>query len=413
MNQARSFLFLQGLATDFFVRLGDALALRGHAVRRVNFNAGDALFWPRPGSFDYTGHPADWPRLLDGLLVAHGVTDLVLFGDCRPLHTAAIPVAQLRGVTIWVFEDGYLQPGYITLEQEGVDGNSAAPRHPERVRRIAAALPPAAPETFHAGSDRRRAWDELRYGWANLLGRTRFPHWRGDRPSSPLRDYAGWAWRDAKRPAARLAARFGAQRALGRPGPFYLFPLQRDGDAQIRFWSPFRSLAEAAETVIASFARAAPPEARLIVTSHPLDDGRLPWRRILRRSARRHGVVARVHHLAEFPHAPLLAATRGVVTVNGTAGLQALRDGKPVATLGTALYDMPGLTWQGALDRFWTEATPPDRELVDALRRVLAAHCLIRGGFFDEDQIRVALDNAVERMTLRSGVSIPAQLAQG
>ncbi len=413
MSHARSFLFLQGPASSFFARLGDALTLRGHTVRRVNFNAGDALFWPRAGSFDYTGRPADWPRLLDGLIVAHGVTDLVLSGDCRPLHAAAIPVAQLRGVTVWVFDEGYLQPGYITLEQEGVDGNSAAPRHPERLRRIAATLPPPAPETIHAGSFRRRAWDDLRYNWANLLGRTRFPHWRSDRPWSAFREYAGWAWRGARCPAVRLAARLGERRMLGGPGPLYLFPLQREGDAQIRFWSPFHSLADATESVIASFARGAPPAARLIVTSHPLDNGLLPWRRIIRRSARRHGVAGRVHHLAERPQAPPLAASRGVVTVNGTAGLQALREGKPVATLGTALYDMPGLTWQGELDRFWSEATPPDMELVDALRRVLAAHCLIRGGFFDEDQIRVAVDNAVERMTLRRGVSIPARLAQG
>ena len=43
MSGRRSFLVLQGLATHFFVRLGDALAARGHAVHRVNFNGGDRL----------------------------------------------------------------------------------------------------------------------------------------------------------------------------------------------------------------------------------------------------------------------------------------------------------------------------------------------------------------------------------
>jgi capsular polysaccharide export protein len=41
----RSFLFLQGLASWFFDRLGRALIERGHAVHRVNFNGGDRLFW--------------------------------------------------------------------------------------------------------------------------------------------------------------------------------------------------------------------------------------------------------------------------------------------------------------------------------------------------------------------------------
>ncbi|HYF09858.1 MAG TPA: capsular biosynthesis protein [Acetobacteraceae bacterium] len=413
MTEPRSFLFLQGLATDFFVRLGDALAARGHSVRRVNFNAGDARFWPRPGSFDYTGHPADWPRILDGLLVAHGVTDLVMFSDCRPLHAAAIPVAQLRGVTVWVFEEGYLRPGYVTLEQEGVNGNSALPRDPDRIRRLAATLPPALPEVLSSGPFHRRALDDMRYNWASVTQRRRFPHWRTHRSWHPFHEYAGWAWRGVRRPGTMLLSRLRQRGILSRPGPLFLFPLQLEGDTQIRVWSPFRSITEAIAGTIASFARHAPPTADLILKGHPLDNGLVDWRGAARRAAREHGVAHRVHTLAEVAYGPLLAASRGVVTVNSTAGLQALREGKRVVTLGTAVYDLPGLTFQHGLDRFWTEAEPPDMALVDALRRVLAAHCLIRGGFFEETQVQTAVDAAVERMTLRQAASTPQLLARG
>ena len=150
-----------------------------------------------------------------------------------------------------------------------------------------------------------------------------------------------------------------------------------------------------------------------MIKGHPLDNGLLPWRRILKRCAAEHGVADRVHYLAEVAYTPLLAAARGVITVNSTAGLQALREGKRVIALGTAVYDLPGLTWQHGLDRFWTEAAPPDMELVDSLRRALAAHCLIRGGLFDETQMRVAVDAAGERMTVRRLASAPSQLARG
>lgn len=413
MSGPRSFLFLQGLATDFFVRLGDALVARGHAVRRVNFNAGDALFWPRPGAFDYTGHPAEWPPMLDRLIEAHGVTDIVMFGDCRPLHAAAMPVAQLRGVRSWVFEEGYLRPGYVTLEQEGVNGNSALPRDPDRIRRLAAALPPAPPETVFSGSFRRRALDDMRYNWAAVGQRRRFPHWRTHRPWHPFHEYAGWAWRGLRRPAIGALARLRQHRVLARPGPIFLLPMQLEGDTQIRIWSPFASVVEVVETAIASFARHAPPEAQLVVKGHPLDNGLRAWGRVIRGAAARHGVAGRVHHLAEVAYGPLLAAARGVVTVNSTAGLQALREGKRVIALGTAVYDLPGLTWQHGLDRFWVEATAPDMALVDAIRRVLAAHCLIRGGFFDEDQISTAVEAAIERMTMRHAASAPSQLARG
>ena len=44
--RAATFLFLQGIASPFFSVLGSALRERGHGVRRINFSAGDWLFWP-------------------------------------------------------------------------------------------------------------------------------------------------------------------------------------------------------------------------------------------------------------------------------------------------------------------------------------------------------------------------------
>ena len=61
-----------------------------------------------------------------------------------------------------------------------------------------------------------------------------------------------------------------------------------------------------------------------------------------------------------------------------------------------------GLTYQGDLDRFWTEATPPDAELFDAFCRVLAASCMIPGSFFNETGLRLAVEAAVRRLEAAS-----------
>ena len=63
------------------------------------------------------------------------------------------------------------------------------------------------------------------------------------------------------------------------------------------------------------------------------------------------------------------------------------------------------------VDRFWSEASPPDMALVDALRRVLAAHCLIRGGFFDDAAIGEAVANAVTRLEASGGVAAQGEAA--
>jgi capsular polysaccharide export protein len=77
----------------------------------------------------------------------------------------------------------------------------------------------------------------------------------------------------------------------------------------------------------------------------------------------------------------ILARCRTVVTVNSTVGSLALARGLPVIALGAAVYDIPGLTHQGELPEFWDAPRPPEADLFDAFRRVLAARCLILGSF--------------------------------
>ena len=99
------FLFLQGPPGPFFDRLGSALRDLGHAVHRINLNAGDVASWTGP-AIAYRGTAERWPSFVDDYLVHHAITDLILFGDCRPLHNAARGMAHLRGVRVHVFEEG-------------------------------------------------------------------------------------------------------------------------------------------------------------------------------------------------------------------------------------------------------------------------------------------------------------------
>ena len=151
----RSFLFLQGMATRFFERLGQSLGERGHAVHRVNFNGGDRAFWRLPGAMDFCGRPEEWPNFLDGVVSDKAVSDVILFGDCRPLHRAAIRVAHARSLRVHVVEEGYLRPDWITFEEDGVNGYSTLPRDPKWYREQARTLPPWRDPPAVPGSFRR------------------------------------------------------------------------------------------------------------------------------------------------------------------------------------------------------------------------------------------------------------------
>ena len=57
-------------------------------------------------------------------MAEHGITDLVLYGDTRPIHAMAIARAKAAGVTVHVFEEGYLRPWWVTYERGGANGHS-------------------------------------------------------------------------------------------------------------------------------------------------------------------------------------------------------------------------------------------------------------------------------------------------
>ena len=97
-GEGRRCLFLQGPHGPFFQQLGAMLQAAGASVRRVGFNRGDRAFWTDTATFiPYRGTLEDWPGALEPLLTEHAITDIVLYGDTRPIHAAAVSAARARG----------------------------------------------------------------------------------------------------------------------------------------------------------------------------------------------------------------------------------------------------------------------------------------------------------------------------
>jgi capsular polysaccharide export protein len=395
----RSFLFLQGLAGPFFSMLGQALAKAGNGVHRINFNGGDKIYWRGRNATDYRGSLDGWPAFLGREIERNGTTDIVLFGDCRPLHQAAIKVARARGVQIHVFEEGYVRPDFVTLEAGGVNGNSALMRDPEHYLRAARALPPlpadlpTVPSSFG-----RRVTEDLIYNFASLALAPLFPGYRTHRPWHILHEYAGWAFRLARRGAERerSAGTLGRLNALNRP--YFVFPLQLDCDYQIRVHSQFKGMQPAIEQVLGSFVRNAPADALLVVKGHPLDNGLVDWEKRVNKEAARLGASDRILFLESVDIDSLVRGARGLVTVNSTTGTLSLRYGVPTIVLGDAVYDMPRMTDQNGIDRFWRTPTPPEAEVFQAFRRVLIDNCLIHGGYFSDEALEMLVAGATERL---------------
>jgi capsular polysaccharide export protein len=155
---------------------------------------------------------------------------------------------------------------------------------------------------------------------------------------------------------------------------------------------------QAVDYVMASFAEHAPKDTVLLVKQHPMDISFRSWETFVAAHAKRLGIADRVMHIDGGDLAKLAQDSRGVVVVNSTSATFALADGRPVITLGSAIYSMPGITHQGPLDEFWQAPQPPRPELYEAFLRCLHDHCLVRGGLASQSATRILVESASERL---------------
>jgi capsular polysaccharide export protein len=398
---ARRFLFLQGPHGPFFAQLGAKLRTAGCAVLRVGFNAGDAAYWPDRTSFvPFLGAPEAWPGRVADLLDVHGITDLVLYGDTRPIHATAIQAARARGVTIHVFEEGYLRPYWITYERGGSNGNSRLMTLDVDIMRTALDrldqdLPHA---PGHWGETRQHMWYGALYHWHVLCRNGRYANFRPHRALSVGAEFRLHLKRLVLLPA-HAAERIVATRAVTRAAvPYHLALLQLEHDASFLVHAPFSTMTEFLHLCIDSFATGAPRHHHLVFKAHPLEDGRTPLQRDIRRIARQAGVADRVHFVRGGKLAPLLDGARSAVTVNSTAGQQALWRGLPLRCLGEAVYAKPQFVSSQPLPEFFAAPSRPDSRAYRQFRAFLLETSQVTGGFYSAAGRRRVLLQVVDMM---------------
>ncbi|MEM1278367.1 MAG: capsular biosynthesis protein, partial [Pseudomonadota bacterium] len=346
-------LMLQGPASWFPTHLGRALTARGAEVTRICLCPGDRLFW-RGGArvLDYRGRPEHWADWLAARVAVWGITDLICLGDGRHWHRAAIDRLGPRGVRIHLIEQGYLRPHFLTVERDGTGGNTRFPKDWRQIEDLARRE--AVPVANYRSSFARFATMDVAYNLANLFaGWLTHPHYRTHALDGPLIEWAGWVGKAAIWPLRRTRSRRAQQRIAAHRGALFLMALQLETDYQIRLHAPEGGVQAALARTMRSFATHAPERAMLVIKPHPLDNGWAGWRAQVRELARILGLCDRVVFLEGGALEPLFRTLSGLVTINSTTGLSALRAGCPVKSLGKAIYDLPGLTHRGSLDSFW------------------------------------------------------------
>lgn len=386
----RSFLIVTAPFGPFGRILTEALEDMGARVTRVLLNAGDELYWRRSGGLKFKERASDWEDRF--LALVSDYTDVIIFGEGGPYNQAAIRNAQRYQARLWVLENGYFRPDWITVERNGVNASSNLPRDRQAYDIPAPELPDVRPV------GRILPYHVLNISLHHLIqlpGRWMYPRFKAPYTQAPwlqcaghIRRYFGLAFQSRARTDAGIIA---------RRGPFFLICLQRDGDAQLLRYSAYPDNAAFLAQVMRSFAAHAPAEARLVVKNHPLDPGLTDLEQITRGLAIEHGLGERVDFIDGGNMAQLCRLSRGMVVNNSSAALSALGFRTPVKVLGQAFFDFAGLTDQKPLDRFWGRPTAPDPALFTRFRAHVIDRCQINGNYHEPRAMRSTAEALARR----------------
>lgn len=402
MLKGRHFLMLQGPAGPFFARVARQLRDRGAKVTKVNFNGGEDVYNSGPHIVRFQAALDTWPEFFERLVRERRVNGIMLFGDCRPVHRVAIERAQALGVEVFVFEEGYLRPDFVTLERNGVNGHSAIPRDPRFYADIELAggeRPPTPAEHSFLKS----VLHTMCYATIGGLMKWRYPLYRHHRDIRPLVQAALWV-RGAFRRAfhtfrdLELGKRLEAQQMP----PYFFVPLQVYLDSQLEH-SRFSTIDEFIEEVVSAFAEHAPRDHHLILKLHPMDRAYSDYGPLIERLRKNHELGERLHYVDIINLPSALRHARGTIVINSTVGLSSLIHGTPVKCLGHAIYDMSGLTHQGSLGEFFERPEPVDRKLCQRFARWLRQNNQLNGTVWSR------LYEDPTRLLVKPSVVLPAE----
>ncbi len=383
----RNVLLLQGPVGPFFRKFATQLEDNGHNVLKVNLNGGDLFFYRHGNTESFTGSIVTWPSWVESLMVERSIDRIYLFGDCRRYHRLAVAIANRLDIEVYVFEEGYVRPNYTTLEKGGVNGHSTACSKDELRERLESveldkkdSVNPSAPVSNVFVS---AACSAMKYYIASSVMRWKFPGYEHHRALRVLSEGSFWIRSGVRKVWYKLTEKRVGKRLISGEESYFLVPLQVHNDTQVTQHSDYGGVEEFIERVIISFASAA-PHGKLVFKHHPYDRGYKSYKRKIRSLEKEHNVTGRVYYVHDTDLPQLLQNARGSVLINSTVGISSLYHQTPVVAMGEAIYDLPGLTYQGSLEAFWGNPGKVDQDLFKKFRQYLIKKTQVNGSVYSD-----------------------------
>lgn len=379
-------LLLQGPLGPFFTDLAVELQAGGCRTHRVCFNKGDWHFSHADHVMRYHGTADEWAGWLKTYMTEKAIDAVCCYGDSRFYHREARAVCNELEVPIFCLEEGYVRPGFVTMEEGGNNANSLFPAL-FRDGKLPAVQKPEPAKI--ANAFRFQFWFATLYYTVKDWRLGGFGAYRHHRRGNWATETLAWLRAGYRKNTHTRFREKGLTRKLveEHAGNLFLVPLQVAVDAQMVYHSPYNSVSDFVEETLRSFASNAPENAHLLLKHHPMDRGFAHYGNLIDRLVGQLKLKGRVTYAFDVDLAAIVEVAAGCITVNSTVGLQALEAGVPTLTLGKAMIADAGLTVDGSLDAFWRQTDKVETAKVDEFKKSLVAHTQLPGSFYRDREI--------------------------
>ncbi|MFB0939533.1 MAG: capsular biosynthesis protein, partial [Paracoccaceae bacterium] len=342
----------------------------------------------------------DWPETFGNLIREKSVTDLVLYGDTRPIHALAIQKARQLNLRVHVFEEGYLRPYWVTYERDGCNGHSKLMgmglSDMSEALQTGSLDEPAAPA--HWGEMRHHIFYGALYHFFVLFLNQAYPKFQHHRPHRVQDEFRQNLRKLFWMPLSFVRRGLATLQIQASGVPYHLVLLQLQHDSALQAHSPFANNTEFLDQVLCGFAQGAPGHHQLVVKAHPLEQNGKDLSATLKNLAEKHQIIDRLRYIEGGKLAKILRQARSAVTVNSTAGQQALWRGIPLKLFGDAVYAKPEFTSSQEISDFFAAPRRPDTQAYHMFRRYLLETSQIAGGFYSRKARRQIIRAVVDMM---------------
>lgn len=380
----KNILFLQGPIGFFFRDLDLLFRKKGANTFKITLNAADWFFSNKDNVYPFKGKRDEWLFFIESFVKEKKIDKIFLFGDCRFYQSHAIKISIKQNIDVFVFEEGYVRPDFVTMERYGVNNFSKISRDSEFYEALGddylqtTAILPA--QTKY----RRMASAAIFYCIISDFFSFLYPNYIHHRELSTVKEFC-YLWRNIFR---KIKYKFTEKDLLSRLSgelskKYYFVPLQTYGDFQLTEHSHFDTIENFISVVMHSYARYAPKETILVLKHHPVDRGRKNYEQYISELSDALNISERVMTIHDLHLPTCLKNAIGTVTINSTVGLSSLFHRTPTITLGDAIYNIDGLTSKGmSLDDFWVNYKVPDDQLFHKFRNYLIETTQLNGSFY-------------------------------